>query len=56
MLSRATKTVLLHLSGIVVSVFLLGMVLYALQWAHVIERFLTICDRNPGFLADCREK
>lgn len=45
-----------RISKLVATVFLIGVVLYALQWVHVVQRFLSICDRNPDFLADCRER
>lgn len=45
-----------RVSKLIATVFVIGFVLYVLQWIHVVERFLTICDRNPNFLADCRER
>ncbi len=43
-----------RISKAIATVFAVGFILYALQWVHLFERIMLICERNPNFLADCR--
>lgn len=43
-----------RIANILTAVIIAGIVLYALQWVHLFDRIMSICDRNPNFLADCR--
>ena len=44
-----------RISKIITTVLLFGFLLYALQWAYVIDRIVHICDHYPQMFADCRE-
>lgn len=43
------------IAKLIETLVLIGVLLYALQWAYVAHRLVYWCDYYPESLADCRE-